>query len=246
MRRDGPWLRAAQGAGLLSPSGELQGTVFGEMSELARTTGAVNLGQGFPDYSGPRELLDEAIEAISRGENQYPPPRGTADLRLAIAEHQLRFRGVTLDPDREVLVTVGATEALAATVLGLVEPGEDIVVFEPHYDAYGALAHLADARLVTVPLRWPAFRPDHDELRRAVTDRTRLIIVNTPHNPTGAVLPARRWSLLSNSRPATTRSSSPTRSTNTSPSTASTSLSRACPVPPRARSASAPEARPSA
>jgi N-succinyldiaminopimelate aminotransferase len=196
MRRDGPWLRAAQGAGLLSPSGELQGTVFGEMSELARTTGSVNLGQGFPDYSGPQELLDEAIDAISRGENQYPPPRGTADLRAAIAEHQLRFRGVSLDPDREVLVTVGATEALAATVLGLVEPGEDIVVLEPHYDAYGALAHLADARLVTVPLRWPEFQPDHDELRRAVTDRTRLIIVNTPHNPTGAVLRSETLQLI--------------------------------------------------
>jgi N-succinyldiaminopimelate aminotransferase len=158
------------------------------MSALAARTGALNLGQGFPDEDGPSVVLDAAREAIAAGANQYPPGRGISDLRLAIAEHQQRFYGLSPDPDSEVLVTAGATEALAATILALVEgPDDEIVVFEPFYDEYAALVALAGARLVTVPLRWPDFQPDLEELRYAVSDRTRLIVVNDPHNPTGTV-----------------------------------------------------------
>jgi len=188
MRLDGPWKRAAAGASLLTPAGEVASTIFGEITDLANRTGAVNLGQGFPDYEGPAEILDAAVRAIRDGVNQYPPARGTLDLRRAIAEHHEAHYGIRVDPESEVLVTAGATEALAATILALVEPGEDVVVLEPHYDAYGALAELADARLVTVPLQGPDFALPHEELRRAVSDRTRLILVNTPHNPTGVVL----------------------------------------------------------
>ena len=183
----GSWQRAARGAMLLGGDGNLRPTIFGEMSALAASTGAINLGQGFPDTSGPIEVLDAARQAIADGVNQYPPGLGQPDLRLAIAEHQKRFHGIALDPDTEVLVTAGATEALAATILALTEPGDEVVVFEPFYDEYGAVAALAGAELVTVPLHPPAFRPDLDALTAAVTDRTRLIIVNSPHNPTGVV-----------------------------------------------------------
>jgi len=189
MRPTGPWLRAAEGAMLLGPDGVPAPTVFAEMSALAASTGAVNLGQGFPDEDGPAEVLDAAVRAIRAGVNQYPPGRGTPDLRAAIAEHQQRWYGLTVDPDREVLVTAGATEALAATLLALVEPGDEVVTFEPFYDAYGALIRLAGATHVTVPLRAPAFLPDEEDLRAAITDRTRVVLVNTPHNPTGRVLP---------------------------------------------------------
>ena len=172
---------------LLGADENLRPTIFAEMSALANATGAINLGQGFPDTSGPIEVLDAARQAIADGVNQYPPGLGTPDLRLAIAEHQQRFYGLTVDPDTEVLVTAGATEALAATILALTEAGDEIVVFEPFYDEYGAVVALAGAELVTVPLHPPAFRPDLDRLRSAVTDRTRLIIVNSPHNPTGVV-----------------------------------------------------------
>jgi N-succinyldiaminopimelate aminotransferase len=161
------------------------------MSALAVRTGALNLGQGFPDQDGPREVIEAARDAIAGGANQYPPGRGVPALLQAVAEHQQRFYGIELDPQREVLVTAGATEALAAALLALVEgPGDDVVVFEPYYDSYAACVALAGARLVTVPLRRPDFQPDLDDLRRAVTDRTRLIIVNDPHNPTGAVFSA--------------------------------------------------------
>jgi len=189
MRPTGPWLRAAEGAMLLGTDGVPAPTVFAEMSALAASTGAVNLGQGFPDEDGPAEVLDAAVRAIRAGVNQYPPGRGTPDLRAAIAEHQQRWYGLTVDPDREVLVTAGATEALAATLLALVEPGDEVVTFEPFYDAYGALIRLAGATHVTVPLRAPAFLPDEEDLRAAITDRTRVVLVNTPHNPTGRVLP---------------------------------------------------------
>lgn len=163
-------------------------TIFAEMSALATRTGAVNLGQGFPDEDGPAEVLEEARSAIAHGVNQYPPGRGMPDLLEAISEHQHRFYGVHLDPHRHVLVTAGATEALAAALLALVDgPDDEVVVFEPYYDSYAACVALAGARLVTVPLRWPDFQPDLDDLRRAVTDRTRIILVNDPHNPTGAV-----------------------------------------------------------
>lgn len=184
----GAWRRAARGAGLLGSDGSIAATIFAEMSALAVRTGAINLGQGFPDEDGPADVLEAAVAAIRSGENQYPPGIGVPDLRLAIAEHQQRFYGLPVDPDREVLVTAGATEAIAATLLALVQPGDEVVTFEPFYDAYGALIGLADASHRTVPLRLPDFQPDLDELRNAVTDRTRIILVNSPHNPTGTVL----------------------------------------------------------
>lgn len=187
----GAWRRTAVGAGLAGSDGSIRPTIFAEMSALAARTGAINLGQGFPDEDGPSEVLETARAAITNGVNQYPPGRGIPDLLLAIAEHQERFYGLRLDPAREVLVTAGATEALAATLLALLgDPADEVVVFEPYYDAYAAVAALAGARLVTVPLRWPDFQPDLDELRTAVTDRTRVILVNDPHNPTGAVFTA--------------------------------------------------------
>jgi N-succinyldiaminopimelate aminotransferase len=158
------------------------------MSALAARTGAINLGQGFPDEDGPDIVLETAREAIARGANQYPPGRGILDLREAIVEHQQRFYGIELDPEREVIVTAGATEAIAAALLALVDGSDDeVVVFEPFYDSYAACVALSGARLVPVPLRRPDFQPDLDALRAAVTDRTRLILVNDPHNPTGAV-----------------------------------------------------------
>lgn len=184
----GAWRRTARGAGLIGTDGTIRPTIFAEMSALAAKTGAINLGQGFPDEDGPVEVLDAARQAIADGANQYPPGRGIPDLREAIAEHQRRFYGITPDPAREVLVTAGATEALAAALLALIDgPDDEVVVFEPYYDSYAAVVALSGARLVTVPLRWPDFQPDPDELRRAVTDRTRLILVNDPHNPTGTV-----------------------------------------------------------
>lgn len=184
----GAWRRTAAGAGLLSPDGAVAPTIFAEMSALAATTGAINLGQGFPDEDGPAEVLDAARKAIADGVNQYPPGRGTPDLRLAIAEHQKRFYGLDVDPDTEVLVTVGATEALTATLLALIEgPADEVVVFEPYYDSYAAAVSLAGGTLRTVPLRVPDFQPDLGRLADAVTDRTRIILVNDPHNPTGTV-----------------------------------------------------------
>jgi N-succinyldiaminopimelate aminotransferase len=174
---------------LLGPDGVPAPTVFAEMSALAAATGAINLGQGFPDEDGPVEVLDAAVAAIRDGVNQYPPGRGTPDLRLAVSEHQSRWYGIEVDPDRQVLVTAGATEALAATLLAFVEPGDEVVTFEPFYDAYGALIRLAGGTHVTVPLAAPDFLPDEDTLRAAFSDRTRVVLVNTPHNPTGRVLP---------------------------------------------------------
>jgi N-succinyldiaminopimelate aminotransferase len=188
MTVSGAWARAARGAMLLSDEGELRPTIFGEMSALAVSTGAINLGQGFPDEDGPQAVLDAAKRAIDAGSNQYPPGRGIRELRQAIATHQHRFYGLTIDADREVLVTAGATEAIAATLLALVEQGDEVVTLEPFYDSYAAMIALAGGVQVTVPLRAPAFRPDLDELRDAVTDRTRIILINSPHNPTGTVL----------------------------------------------------------
>jgi len=183
----GPWERAARGAMLLGAGGELSTTIFGEMSALAAATGAINLGQGFPDEDGPPEVLEAARRAIAEGVNQYPPVLGIPELREAIAAHQKRFYGIDVDATTEVLVTAGATEAIAATVLALTDEGDDVVTFEPFYDEYGAITGLARATQVTVPLRAPHFALDHDDLRAAITDRTRLIIVNSPHNPTGVV-----------------------------------------------------------
>lgn len=187
----GAWQRAARGAGLLAADGSSSPTIFAEMSALASRTGAINLGQGFPDTDGPEEVLEAARRAITDGANQYPPGRGIPDLREAIAEHQARFYGLTVEPETEVLVTTGATEALASVLLGLVDgPDDEVVVFEPYYDSYAACVGLSGATLRTVPLRFPDFQPDLDELAAAVTDRTRIILVNDPHNPTGAVFSA--------------------------------------------------------
>lgn len=188
MTVSGAWARTARGAMLLGAGGELAPTIFAEMSALAARTGAINLGQGFPDEDGPEEVLDAARRAISDGFNQYPPGRGYPVLREAIATHQERFYGLSPDPEREVLVTAGATEALAATILALIDDGDEVVTLEPFYDSYGAMIALGRGIHRTVALRAPNFQPDHDELRRVVNDRTRLILINNPHNPTGAVL----------------------------------------------------------
>lgn len=188
MAVEGAWRNAARGAGLLGPDGSVRPTIFAEMSALAVRTGAINLGQGFPDEDGPADVLDAAVAAIRSGANQYPPGIGVPELRGAVAEHQRRWYGLELDADTEVLITAGATEAIAATLLALLEPGDEVVTFEPYYDEYAAVIALAGGVHRTVPLEPPAFRPDLDRLREAVTDRTRVILVNTPHNPTGAVL----------------------------------------------------------
>jgi len=163
-------------------------TIFAEMSALALATGSVNLGQGFPDTDGPPEVAEAAERAIRDGVNQYPPGPGIADLRLAVAEHQQRFYGIGLDPATEVVVTTGATEAVAAALLGLVDPGAEVVALEPFYDSYAACIAMAGGVRVPVTLRAPDFRLDVDRLRDAVTSRTRLLLLNSPHNPTGTVL----------------------------------------------------------
>jgi N-succinyldiaminopimelate aminotransferase len=175
-------------------SARLQGfgtTVFAEMSALAVATGSVNLGQGFPDYPGPPEVLDVARAAIGTAADQYPPGPGIPELREAIAEHRKRFAGVSYDPVDEVLVTAGATEALAAALLALLEPGDEVVLFEPMYDSYAAGIAMAGAVRRPVPLHQPEglgpWTFDPDELRAAVTSRTRLLLLNAPHNPTGKV-----------------------------------------------------------
>lgn len=181
---------------LLSDDGQLKSTIFAEMSALAIETGAINLGQGFPDEDGPAEVLEAACQAIRDGFNQYPPGFGMPVLREAIAEHQKRFYDITVDPGTEVLVTAGATEALAATILALTDEGDEVVTLEPFYDSYAAIIALNKAVHRTVPLRAPAFLPDHDDLRAAVNDRTRLILINSPHNPTGSILPQETLQLV--------------------------------------------------
>ena len=183
----GAWRRTARGAGLLAADGSISASIFAEMSALAARTGSINLGQGFPDQDGPAVVLEAARQAISDGVNQYPPGRGMPVLLEAIARHQQRFYDITLDPETEVLVTAGATEALSATLLALLEPGDEVVTFEPFYDAYGGLIALAGGVHRTVRLRSPEFQPDLDELAAVVTDRTRIILINNPHNPTGTV-----------------------------------------------------------
>jgi N-succinyldiaminopimelate aminotransferase len=158
------------------------------MSARAVATGSINLGQGFPDTDGPPQIALAAADAIRAGRgNQYPPATGVPELRHAITAHAERFYGLGYDPDTEVLVTTGATEAVAATLLALVEPGDEVIAFEPYYDSYAANIAMAGGVRVPVTLRPPGFRPDLDELAKAVTDRTRLILLNSPHNPTGSV-----------------------------------------------------------
>ncbi|MEV0158812.1 pyridoxal phosphate-dependent aminotransferase [Nonomuraea fuscirosea] len=164
-------------------------TIFAEMSALAVQTGSINLGQGFPDTDGPAAMLDRAVQAIGAGANQYPPGPGVLELRQAVSEHRAAHYGLSYDPVGEILVTVGATEAVAATVLALCEPGDEVIAFEPYYDSYAASIALAQARLVPVTLRpdQGRFTFDPAELRAAVTPRTRAVLVNSPHNPTGTV-----------------------------------------------------------
>ena len=166
-------------------------TIFAEMTALAQQTGAVNLGQGFPDTDGPNAMLEQAVEAIRGGLNQYPPGPGLPPLRQAVAAHRKARYGLTYAPDTEVYVTVGATEAISATLLALCEAGDEVVVLEPYYDSYAAVIALAGAVRRPVPLRPDAtgrFTFDPDELRTAVTERTRVILLNSPHNPTGTAL----------------------------------------------------------
>jgi len=163
-------------------------TIFAEMSELAVETGALNLGQGFPDTDGPDLVLQAAREAIAAGHNQYPPGRGIPALREAIAAHQQEFYGQSYDSATEVLVTAGATEAITAALLALCEAGDEVVVLEPTYDSYGAAAALAGAYLRPVRLQAPDYALNVAALRAAVTPRTRLLLINSPHNPTGHIL----------------------------------------------------------
>jgi N-succinyldiaminopimelate aminotransferase len=188
-------------------------TIFAEMSALAVETGAINLGQGFPDTDGPAVVLEAAVEAIrtgaETGANQYPPGPGIPALRRAIADHQARFYGIELDPDREVLVTTGATEALAGALLGMLDAGNEVVTFEPMFDSYAAGIALAGATVSPVLLAPTpraasgrahqasiGYRFDPDELRAAVTPRTKVLLLNTPHNPTGKVFDAEEMALV--------------------------------------------------
>jgi N-succinyldiaminopimelate aminotransferase len=162
-------------------------TIFAEMSALAAEHDAINLGQGFPDTDGPAVILEAARQAIADGRNQYPPGAGVPELLEAIAAHQRRFYGLEVDARSEVLVTVGATEAIATAVLALVRPGDEVVTFEPYYDSYAATIALAGGARRTSVLRFPDFAVDEKTLREAFSPRTRLVLLNTPHNPTGKV-----------------------------------------------------------
>ena len=171
-------------------------SVFAEMSALAVRTGAINLGQGFPDTNGPVEVAEAAIEAIRGDFNQYPPGIGYPVLRQAVAEHQKRFWGMEFDPDTEVLITAGATEAITAAILALAGPGDEVVTFEPYFDIYPADISMAGARRRLVQLRPPAYRFDPDELAAAFGPRTRLLLLNSPHNPTGKVFSAEELDVI--------------------------------------------------
>jgi N-succinyldiaminopimelate aminotransferase len=164
-------------------------TIFAEMSALAARVGAVNLGQGFPDEDGPTPMLAVAQQAIADGVNQYPPGPGIPQLRQAIAAQRTRHYGIDYDPDTEVLVTVGGTEAIAAAVIGLVEPGSDVLIIAPFYDSYSPVIAMAGCRRVVVPLapNDHGFVIDIDRLRAAITPQTRALVLNSPHNPTGMV-----------------------------------------------------------
>ena len=165
-------------------------TIFAEMTALATRTGAVNLGQGFPDTDGPAGMLDAAKNALFNGANQYPPGPGRPELRAAIAGHRTRY-GLDYDPDSEILVTTGATEAIAASLLALTEPGDEVLVIEPYYDSYAASVAMSGATRRVVSLtedpETGRFRLDVEAVRAAVTPATRAILVNSPHNPTGTV-----------------------------------------------------------
>lgn len=174
----------AQVSRALAPFGT---SIFGEMSALAREKKAINLSQGFPDFEGPSAIVEAAVAALREGKNQYARSQGELPLAHAIAAHQEKHYGLTTDPLREVTTTTGCTEAIAATLLGLLNDGDEVIAFEPVYDSYPALCALARAKLVPVTLRFPAFALDEEALRKAVTPKTRVILLNSPHNPTGKV-----------------------------------------------------------
>lgn len=184
-----PWQRTAKGANLLGPDGSLAVTIFEEMTALATAHQAINLGQGFPDEDGPAELSRLAQQAIAAGHNQYAPGKGILDLREAVAEHQLRFYGLTVDPESEVIISTGATEAIASAILALTGPGDEVLTFEPFYDSYGAMIGLSGATHTTAALLAPDFMPDLATLENSFSSRTKMVLINNPHNPTGAVFP---------------------------------------------------------
>ena len=168
------------------------------MSALAARTGAINLGQGFPDTDGPALIADAAVDAIRAGHNQYPPGIGIPELRRAITAHQEHWYGLTYDPNTEVLVTTGATEAIAASLIALCEPGDEVLMFEPYYDSYAACVAMAGAERRVVTLRTPEYAFDPDELRDAITPRTKVLLLNSPHNPTGKVFDRAELQLIAN------------------------------------------------
>ncbi len=192
------WRDVARAAGLLRPDGAVASTIFAEMTALATRTGAANLGQGFPDVDGPEHIREAAAAYLREGPNQYAPGPGVPELRSAVAAHQRRHYGLEVDPEREVLVTVGATEAIASAILALVAPGDEVLTLEPFYDSYAATIALTGATHRTLPLR-PAtegFRLDPEDVAAAFTDRTRVLLLNSPHNPTGTVLGREQLALL--------------------------------------------------
>ncbi|MDP2214282.1 aminotransferase [Phenylobacterium sp.] len=171
-------------------------TIFEEMSGLARTHGAINLGQGFPDDPGPEALRRRAAEAVLDGYNQYPPMAGLPELRAAVAAHYRRTQGLELDPTCEVVITSGATEALAATFLALIEPGDEVIVFQPLYDAYLPLIRRAGGVPRLISLSPPHWRFTRSMIEAVITPRTRFVVLNNPVNPTGVVVPDPDLALL--------------------------------------------------
>jgi len=162
-------------------------TVFSEMTRLAMENEAINLSQGFPDFEGPPEIRAKAAEAMEAGHNQYARSAGTPELVRAVAAHQKKFYDLDYDPMTEVGVFSGATEGIMSSILGLLNPQDEVVMFEPHYDSYPACVAMAQARARWVTLRFPNYAIDLDALERAITPKTRLLLLNTPHNPTGKV-----------------------------------------------------------
>src|SRR5215471_91721 len=177
-------------------SAQPETTIFTTMTALAESTGAINLGQGFPDEDGPRVVIDAAVDALRSGHNQYAPLPGIPALRQAIARHQQERYGIELDPDAQVQVTFGATEALASALLALVQPGDEVAMLDPSYDSYAAVVALAGGTPRPIPLEPPGWRVDPDAVAAAMSDRTRVLLINSPHNPTGRVLDAGELDVL--------------------------------------------------
>ena len=182
-----PWERLARGAGVLDEQGQVSTTIFETMSALAARHRAINLGQGFPDTEGPKILAASLARAVGEGCNQYAPMAGLPRLQEAIADHEEQAGRRRPDPAAEVTVTAGATEGLAGTMMAFLSPGDEVVLFEPFYDLYAAVAGLAGASVRTVPMLPPHFRPDPQALQEAFGPRTAMVILNDPHNPSGAV-----------------------------------------------------------